>query len=221
MLDMFAFYSFEDVENVHEINHPIITHKLTQMRRKETSSKDFRALAEEIAMLMTYEVGKNFPMHSIEIETPLETCWGKMLDEENFVVVPILRAGLAMSGGVLKVLPAARVGHIGLYRNEETHEPVEYYCKMPPNLSEKILLVVDPMLATGGSCADALKILKDYGAEKIFLMCIVAAPQGIEKILETHPDVPIYVAAIDSGLNSNAYILPGLGDAGDRIFGTL
>ena len=191
------------------------------MRRKETSSKDFRALAEEIAMLMTYEVGKDFPTHSIEIETPLETCREKTLDEENFVVVPILRAGLAMSGGVLKVLPAARVGHIGLYRNEETHEPVEYYCKMPPNLSEKILLVVDPMLATGGSCADALKILKDYGAEKIFLMCIVAAPQGIEKILETHPDVPIYVAAIDSGLNSNAYILPGLGDAGDRIFGTL
>ena len=218
---MFEFFNFSECENVHELKHPIITHKLTQMRRKETSSKDFRALAEEIAMLMTYEVGKNFPTRSIEIETPLETCRKEILDEENFVVVPILRAGLAMSGGVLKILPAARVGHIGLYRNETTHEPVEYYSKMPPNLSEKILLVVDPMLATGGSCADALKMLKDKGAKKIFLMCIVAAPQGIEKILKVHPDVPIYVAAIDEGLNENAYILPGLGDAGDRIFGTI
>ena len=212
---------FEDAKNVHELNHPIVTHKLTQMRRKETNSKDFRALAEEIAMLMTYEVGKNFPTQEIEIETPLMTCRKKIIDEENFVVVPILRAGLAMSGGVLKILPAARVGHIGLYRDEKTHEPVEYYSKMPPNLSEKILLVVDPMLATGGSCADAIQMLKDKGAKKIFLMCIVAAPQGIKKILEKHSDIPIYVAAIDEGLNENAYILPGLGDAGDRIFGTL
>jgi len=218
---MFEFFDFAEFENVHELKHPIITHKLTQMRRKETSSKDFRALAEEIAMLMTYEVGKNFPTRNIEIETPLQTCKKATLDEENFVIVPILRAGLAMSGGVLKILPAARVGHIGLYRDEQTHEPVEYYSKMPPNLSEKILLVVDPMLATGGSCSDAIQMLKDKGAEKIFLMCIVAAPQGIEKILKTHPDVPIYVAAIDNGLNENAYILPGLGDAGDRIFGTL
>lgn len=218
---MFEFHSFKDFENVHELNHPIITHKLTQMRRKETSSKDFRALAEEIAMLMTYEVGKNFPTRNVEIETPLQTCYKETLDEENFVVVPILRAGLAMSGGVLKILPAARVGHIGLYRDEETHEPIEYYSKMPPNLDEKILLVVDPMLATGGSAADALTMLKDKGAKKIFLMCIVAAPQGIDKILKTHPDVPIYVAAIDDGLNENAYILPGLGDAGDRIFGTI
>lgn len=212
---------FEDFENVHELGHPIITHKLTQMRRKETSSKDFRALAEEIAMLMTYEVGKTFPTRNIEIETPLITCRENILDEENFVVVPILRAGLAMSGGVLKILPAARVGHIGLYRDEETHKPVEYYSKMPPNLGEKILLVVDPMLATGGSAADALTMLKDKGAKKIFFMCIVAAPQGIDKILKTHPDIPIYVAAIDDGLNENAYILPGLGDAGDRIFGTI
>ena len=184
---MFEYISFEDVENVHELNHPIVTHKLTQMRRKETSSKDFRALAEEIAMLMTYEVGKDFdfPTHSIEIETPLETCREKTLDEENFVVVPILRAGLAMAGGVLKILPAARVGHIGLYRDEGTHEPVEYYYKMPPNLEEKTLLVVDPMLATGGSCADAIKMLKDRGAEKIILMCIVAAPQGIWKRILT------------------------------------
>ncbi len=212
---------FEDNEMVHELNHPIVTHKLTQMRRKETNSKDFRALAEEIAMLMTYEVGKNFQAQEIEIETPLATCRKKILDEENFVVIPILRAGLAMSGGVLKILPAARVGHIGLYRDEKTHQPIEYYSKMPSNLSEKILLVVDPMLATGGSCSAALQMLKDKGAKKIFLMCIVSAPQGIKKILADHPDIPIYTAAIDEGLNENAYILPGLGDAGDRIFGTL
>lgn len=218
---MFEFFDVEKYENVHALNHPIITHKLTQMRRKETSSKDFRALAEEIAMLMTYEVGKNFQTRRIEIETPLESCSEKTLDEENFVVVPILRAGLAMCEGVLKILPAARVGHIGLYRNEETHEPVEYYSKMPPNVHEKTLLVVDPMLATGGSCSDAIKILKGYGVKKIFLMCIVAAPQGITKVAETHPDVPVYVAAIDRDLNENAYILPGLGDAGDRIFGTI
>ncbi len=209
------------LENVHELKHPIITHKLTQMRRKETSTKDFRALAEEIAMLMTYEVGKNFPTRQIEIETPIAKTTKAVIDEENFVVVPILRAGLAMSGGVLKILTAARVGHIGLYRNEQTHEPIEYYSKMPPNLSEKFLLVVDPMLATGGSCADALQMLKDRGAKNIILMCIVSAPQGLKKVSQSHPDVPIYTAAIDEGLNENAYIVPGLGDAGDRIFGTL
>ena len=216
-----SIFMFEDFENVHELNHPIITHKLTQMRRKETSSKNFRALAEEIAMLMTYEVGKNFPAREVEIETPLMTCRKKILDEENFVVIPILRAGLAMSGGVLKILPGASVGHIGLYRDEKTHKPIEYYSKMPPNLGEKILLVTDPMLATGGSCSAALQMLKNKGAKKIFLMCIVSAPQGIKKVSQDHPDVSIYTAAIDEGLNEDCYILPGLGDAGDRIFGTL
>lgn len=212
---------FEDAKNVHEVIHPIITHKLTKIRRKETPSKVFRELVEEIAMLMTYEVGKNFPMHEVEIETPLMTCRKKVLDEENFIIVPILRAGLGMASGVAKILPDASIRHIGLYRNEETHQPVEYYNNMPENISEKILLVTDPMLATGGSCSSALEILKKNGAKNIILMCIVAAPQGIKKILKDHPEVQIYTAAIDEGLNENAYILPGLGDAGDRIFNTL
>ena len=152
---------FEGFENVHEISHPIITHKLAQLRNKKTNSKDFRGLVKEIAMLMTYEVGKNFPTHEVEIETPLMTCKTKMLDEKNFVIVPILRAGLAMADGVSKILTESSIGHIGLYRDETTHKPVEYYSKMPPNLEEKILLVTDPMLATGGSCSAALKMLKD------------------------------------------------------------
>ena len=206
---------------VTELNNPIISHKLAQLRNKETPSKDFRALIEEIAMLMLYEVGREFESQEIEIETPLTSCRVKVLDEKNFVVVPILRAGLAMAEGVLKMLPSASVGHIGLYRDEKTYKPIEYYIKMPPNLSEKILLVTDPMLATGGSTFAALQMLKDKGAKKIIFMCIVAAPQGIEKISTDHPDIPIYTATIDKGLNENCYILPGLGDAGDRIFGTL
>lgn len=203
------------------IDNPIITHKLAQLRDKRTSSGIFRNLVEEIAMLMVYEVGREFEAYEVEIETPLTSCRVKILYEENFVVVPILRAGLGMSSGVLKILPNASVGHIGLYRDEKTFQPVEYYSKMPPNLDEKILLVTDPMLATGGSAVAALQMLKDKGARKIFFMCIVAAPQGIEKISTAHPDVPIYTAAIDDGLNENCYILPGLGDAGDRIFSTL
>ena len=203
------------------IDNPIVAHKLAQLRNKLTPSNIFRALVEEIAMFTAYEVGRNFELHETEIETPLTSCRVKILHEENFVVVPILRAGLAMTSGVLKIFPKASVGHIGLYRDEKTFQPIEYYCKMPPNLSEKILLVTDPMLATGGSATDALQILKDKGARKIFFMCIVAAPQGIEKISAAHPDIPIYTATIDEGLNENCYILPGLGDAGDRIFGTL
>lgn len=206
---------------IHEIKNPIIAHKLAQLRNKNTSTKDFRALVKEISILMTYEVGKIFESKEIEIETPLKKCRVKVLDEENFVVVPILRAGLAMAEGVVQILPSAPVGHIGLYRNEETFEPVEYYSKMPPNLEEKVLLVVDPMLATGGSSSVALQMLKDKGAKKIIFMCIVSAPVGIKKVAEDHPDIPIYTAAIDEGLNENCYILPGLGDAGDRIFGTL
>ena len=206
---------------VTEIKNPIVAHKLAQLRDKRTPTKIFREIVEEIAMLMTYEVGKNFESHEVEIETPLTSCRVKILHEENFVIVPILRAGLAMASGVLKILPNASVGHIGLYRDEKTFQPVEYYCKMPPNLDEKILLVTDPMLATGGSSVAALQLLKNKGARKIFFMSIVAAPQGIEKISAAHPEIPIYTAAIDEGLNENCYILPGLGDAGDRIFGTL
>ena len=206
---------------IHEIKNPIVNHKLAMLRRKETLPKDFRALVEDIAALLTYEVGKNFETRTIEIETPLQNCRAEFLDEKNFVVVPILRAGLAMAEGALKILPNASVGHIGLYRDEVTFAPVEYLFKMPPRISEKILLVVDPMLATGGSASAAIQLLKNHGAKKIFFICIVSAPRGLEKISGDHPDVEIYTMAIDDGLNDNCYIVPGLGDAGDRIFGTL
>ena len=206
---------------VTKIDNPIISHKLAQLRDKNTPPKVFRKLVQEISMLMLYEVGREFKSDEVTIETPLTTCRVKVLQEENFVIVPILRAGLAMAEGVSKILPAASIGHIGLYRDEKTFQPIEYYSKMPPNLSEKILIVTDPMLATGGSSSAALQMLKDKGAQKIIFMCIVAAPQGIEKISSEHPDIPIYAAAIDEGLNENCYILPGLGDAGDRIFGTI
>lgn len=206
---------------IHEIKNAIVNHKLAQLRRKETSPKDFRALVEDIALLLTYEVGKNFETQAIEIETPIQNCRAEFLNEKNFVVVPILRAGLAMADGVLKILPNAAVGHIGLYRDEVTFAPVEYYFKMPSRISEKILLVVDPMLATGGSASDAIQSLKNHGAKKIFFICIVSAPRGLEKISGDHPDVEIYTAAIDDGLNDSCYIVPGLGDAGDRIFDTL
>lgn len=206
---------------VHEMHNPIIKHKLAQLRRKETIPKDFRALIEEIAMLLTYEVAQNFATREVKIETPIRTCRAQILDENNFVVVPILRAGLAMAGGVLKMLPNASVGHIGLYRDEKTFEPVEYFFKMPPHFAEKTLIVVDPMLATGGSASAALRLLKDRGARKIYFLCIVSAPLGIEQLTTEHPSIPIYTAAIDEGLNANCYIIPGLGDAGDRIFNTL
>ena len=206
---------------IHEIKNPIVNHKLAMLRRKETLPKDFRALVEDIAALLTYEVGKNFETRTIEIETLIQNCRAEFLDEKNFVVVPILRAGLAMAEGALKILPNASVGHIGLYRDEVTFAPVEYLFKMPPRISEKILLVVDPMLATGGSASAAIQLLKNHGAKKIFFICIVSAPRGLEKISGDHPDVEIYTTAIDDGLNDNCYIVPGLGDAGDRIFGTL
>jgi len=201
-------------------DNPIIAHKLAQLRNKKTPSKIFRALVQEISMLMLYEVGREFKTYETTIETPLTSCRVKVLNEEKFVVVPILRAGLAMAEGISKILPSASIGHIGLYRDEKTHTPIEYYSKITPNLNEKILIVTDPMLATGGSASAALQMLKDKGAKKIIFMCIVAAPQGIEKISSEHPDINIYAAAIDEGLNENCYILPGLGDAGDRIFGT-
>ena len=206
---------------IHELNNPIIKHKLTQLRRKETPPKEFRTLVEELAMLLTYEVAQNFETHSAEIETPITACRAEVLDEEQFVVVPILRAGLAMADGALKILPNAAVGHVGLYRDEKTFQPVEYLFKMPPRFAEKTLLVVDPMLATGGSASAALQMLKNHGASKIYFLCIVSAPRGIEKLAADHPDVEIYTAAIDEGLNEHCYIVPGLGDAGDRIFNTL
>ncbi|MBR6267382.1 MAG: uracil phosphoribosyltransferase [Selenomonadaceae bacterium] len=203
------------------LDHPLIQHKLTLMRQKETGTKDFRELLEEIAMLMAYEISRDFPLHEVEIETPVAKCKAKMLEGKKVGLVPILRAGLGMLNGILRLIPAARVGHVGLYRDPKTLKPVEYYCKLPGDVEERTLIVVDPMLATGGSSSAALTLLKEKGAKSMVLMCLVAAPEGIDVITKDHPDVPIYVAAVDERLNEKGYIVPGLGDAGDRIFGTL
>lgn len=207
--------------NVHVIDHPLIQHKLTIMRMKETGTKDFRELLEEISMLMAYEITRDFPLKEVEIETPICKCKEKMLAGKKVGVVPILRAGLGMLNGVVNMIPAARVGHVGMYRDPKTLKPVEYYCKLPGDVAERTLIVVDPMLATGGSSSAALSLLKEKGAKHIILMCLVAAPEGVRIINHDHPDVPLYVAAIDEKLNDKGYIVPGLGDAGDRIFGTL
>ena len=207
--------------NVHVIDHPLIQHKLTIMRMKETGTKDFRELLEEISMLMAYEITRDFPLKEVEIETPICKCKEKMLAGKKVGVVPILRAGLGMLNGVVNMIPAARVGHVGMYRDPKTLKPVEYYCKLPSDVAERTLVVVDPMLATGGSSSAALSLLKEKGAKHIILMCLVAAPEGVRVINHDHPDVPLYVAAIDEKLNEKGYIVPGLGDAGDRIFGTL
>ena len=207
---------------VNVIDHPLIQHKLTMMRKKTTGTKDFRELLEEISMLMTYEITRDFPLKDVEIETPVSKCVGKELaDTRKVFVVPILRAGLGLQSGVVNMIPAAKIGHIGLYRDPETLKPVEYYCKMPSDIAERTMLVVDPMLATGGSAAAAITMLKEKGAKKLILMCLVAAPEGVKVINDEHPDVPVYVAAVDEKLNEHGYIVPGLGDAGDRIFGTL
>ena len=207
--------------NVHVIDHPLIQHKLTIMRMKETGTKDFRELLEEISMLMAYEITRDFPLKEVEIETPICKCKEKMLAGKKVGVVPILRAGLGMLNGVVNMIPAARVGHVGMYRDPKTLKPVEYYCKLPGDVAERTLIVVDPMLATGGSSSAALSLLKEKGAKHIILMCLVAAPEGVRVINHDHTDVPLYVAAIDEKLNDKGYIVPGLGDAGDRIFGTL
>ena len=207
--------------NVHVIDHPLIQHKLTIMRMKETGTKDFRELLEEISMLMAYEITRDFPLKDVEIETPICKCKEKMLAGKKVGVVPILRAGLGMLNGVVNMIPAARVGHVGMYRDPKTLKPVEYYCKLPGDVAERTLVVVDPMLATGGSSSAALSLLKEKGAKHIILMCLVAAPEGVRVINHDHPDVPLYVAAIDEKLNEKGYIVTGLGDAGDRIFGTL
>ena len=206
---------------VNVIDHPLIQHKLTLMRCKETGTKDFRELLEEIAMLMAYEITRDFPLKEVDIETPVAKCKAKVLAGKKVGVVPILRAGLGMLNGVVNMIPAARVGHVGMYRDPETLKPVEYYCKLPGDVAERTLIVVDPMLATGGSSAAALDLLKQKGAKSMILMCLVAAPEGIRVVNEAHPDVPVYVAAIDDHLNDKGFIVPGLGDAGDRIFGTL
>ncbi|MBQ7497875.1 MAG: uracil phosphoribosyltransferase [Selenomonas sp.] len=206
---------------VNVIDHPLIQHKLTLMRQKDTGTKDFRELLEEISMFMAYEITRDFPLKEVEIETPVAKCKSKVLAGKKVGVVPILRAGLGMLNGVVNMIPAARVGHVGMYRDPETLKPVEYYCKLPSDVAERTLIVVDPMLATGGSASAALSLIKEKGAHSVILMCLVAAPEGIEVINKDHPDVPVYVAAVDEKLNDHGYIVPGLGDAGDRIFGTL
>lgn len=201
-------------------DHPLIQHKISILRRKDTASNQFRTLVEEITMLMCYESLRDLPLESVEIETPLQKTEAKTISGIKLAVIPILRAGLGMVNGVLNLVPSARVGHIGMYRDEETLEPQPYYCKLPSNIGERLAIVVDPMLATGGSAVDAINQIKALGGKQIKFMCLVAAPEGVKKLQETHPDVDIYCASLDKGLNANGYILPGLGDAGDRIFGT-
>ena len=208
------------MSKVKVISHPLIVHKLSMMRDKNTNQKDFRELLSEIAMLMGYEVTADLPMQDVEIETPICKTTTQMLASKTPAVVPILRAGLGMTDGFLKLLPSARVGHIGLYRDPVTHAPIPYYCKLPDDISERTVLLIDPMIATGGSILAALKLLKEHGCKDIRLVGLLAAPEGIEAIQAAHPDVDIYLAALDECLNENAYIVPGLGDAGDRIFGT-
>lgn len=198
-------------------DHPLLQHKITHLRDKTTGSKDFRAIVSEIAMLMCYEATRNLPLEEIDIETPVAPTKAKVLSGRKLAVVPILRAGLGMVEGVLNLIPAAKVGHIGLYRDPETLEPVEYYCKLPADINEREVIVVDPMLATGGSAVDAIKLIKQRGAKNIKFMCIIAAPEGLKALSEAHTDIEIYCAALEQKLNDHGYIVPGLGDAGDRI----
>lgn len=200
--------------------HPLIQHKTTILRQKETPNKEFRESVEEITMLMCYEALRDLPLEEIEIETPIKKTVQKVIKGKKLACVPILRAGLGMVNGLLNLVPAAKVGHIGMYRDEETLQPHEYYCKLPPDIDERLIVVVDPMLATGGSAIDAITQIKSYGGKQIKFLCLIAAPEGIEALAEAHPDVEIYCANVDECLNENGYIVPGLGDAGDRIFGT-
>ncbi|MGI5852314.1 MAG: uracil phosphoribosyltransferase [Clostridiales bacterium] len=208
------------MSNVKIIDHPLIQHKLSLIRNKDTGSKEFRELVEELALLMGYEVTHDLPLEDIEIETPIGPTTAKIIAGKKVAIVPILRAGLGMVDGMLRLIPAAKVGHIGLYRDPETLEPIEYYCKLPMDIGERDLIVVDPMLATGGSASAAIAFLKKRGVGNIKLVCLVAAPEGIDRIRKDHPDVNIFVAAVDECLNEHGYIVPGLGDAGDRLFGT-
>ncbi len=210
----------KNYKNVFILDHPLIRHKLAIIRNKDTDTKKFREVVQELATLMAYESFKDVPTQEIEVETPLEKTTQTVVKENSIAIVPILRAGLGMVEGVLTLFPTAKVGHIGLYRNEETLEPCEYYCKLPEGIDKKVVMVLDPMLATGGSSVAAIELLKRRGCRKIKLMSIIAAPEGVEKVAEAHPDVEIYISTLDRGLNEHGYILPGLGDAGDRIFGT-
>ena len=214
------FYIFNLMENVTIFSHPLIQHKISLLRNKETGTNEFRRLVEEIAMLEGFEALADLPLKDKEIETPIEKCVTPVLAGRKLAIVPILRAGLGMVSGVQALVPSARIGHIGLYRDEKTHEPVEYFCKMPDQIEERQIVVVDPMLATGGSAVDAIAMIKKHGGKKIKFMCIIAAPEGLKRLHEAHPDVQIYVGHLDRCLNDAAYICPGLGDAGDRIFGT-
>ena len=207
-------------ENVHILNHPLLTHKISLLRDKNTGTNEFRNLVEEIAMLMGFEALSDLPMQDVEIQTPIETATVKMLAGRKLAIVPILRAGLGMVSGLTALVPSAKIGHIGMYRDETTHDPVEYFCKLPNPIEESQIVVCDPMLATGGSGIDATELIKKHGGKKIKFICIIAAPEGLKKLAEAHPDVQIYVGNLDRCLNDNAYICPGLGDAGDRIFGT-
>ncbi len=210
----------KNYENVKIFDHPLIRHKIAILRDEKTSMKEFRELIEEITTLMTYESLKEVPTETKIVKTPLETCEQQVVVDNSIAIVPILRAGLGMVNGVHVLFPSARVGHIGMYRNEETLEPCEYYCKLPDGIENKLVLLVDPMLATGGSACDAIALLKKRGCKNIKFMAIIGAPEGVEKVAEAHPDVNIYVSTLDRCLNENGYILPGLGDAGDRLFGT-
>lgn len=205
---------------VYVFDHPLIQHKTAMIRKTETNTKDFRQMVREISMLMAYEATRDLPLEEVEIETPMCKAKVNMLAGEDIAIVPILRAGLGMVDGMLELVPNAKVGHIGLYRDPETHEPVEYYCKLPKDIENRQIFVVDPMLATGGSAAAAIDFIKERGGKNIIFMCLIASPEGIEVLQKAHPDVDIFIAAKDERLNENKYILPGLGDAGDRLFGT-
>ncbi len=207
-------------ENVHILEHPLLTHKISILRDKNTGTNEFRQLVEEIAMLMGFVALSDLPMKKVTVETPIETAETEMIAGRKLAIVPILRAGLGMVSGLTALVPSAKIGHIGMYRNEETHQPVEYFCKLPNPIEERTIVVCDPMLATGGSGVDAISQIKQHGGKKIKFVCIIAAPEGLKRLHEAHPDVQIYVGNLDRCLNENAYICPGLGDAGDRIFGT-
>ena len=208
------------MDNVYIMEHPLIQHKISILRNKNTGTNEFRRLTEEIAVLMGYEALRDLPLEDVEVETPLEKCMTPMISGKKLAVVPVLRAGLGMVNGITTLVPSAKIGHIGLYRDPQTHEPHEYYCKLPSPIEERTIIVTDPMLATGGSAVTAVDFIKQHGGRKIKFMSIIAAPEGLERLSKAHPDVQIYVGHLDRCLNENAYICPGLGDAGDRIFGT-